>query len=120
LQEDFRLAIIEAVTALEIVLYGFIRKQGEKLGMPSKILEMYIIGPKGVGLTGNINVVLKELTKDLEQIDVETIRKCKGAIKIRNKILHKGLREVSSTDTEKRIIAIEKMIAYLNRMIDMM
>jgi len=119
LQEDFRLAIIEAVTALEIVLYKFIRKRGKKLGIPSKILEMYIIGPRGVGLTGNISVVLKELTKDLEQIDDTVVSKCKGAIKIRNKILHEGLRGVSSTDTEKRIIAIEKMIAYLKRLIDM-
>jgi len=116
LQEDFRLAIIEAVTALEIVLYRFIRIQSEKLGISEKELKDAIID---VGLKGNISVILKMLTKGLEQIEVEIIRTCKGAIKIRNKILHEGLREVSSTDTEKRIIAIEKMIAYLKRLIDM-
>lgn len=114
LQEDFRRAIIEAVTALETVLYKFIRIQGEKLGIPKKDLKGFIVD---VGLTGNISIVLKMLTKGLEQIDAETIRKCKGAIKIRNKILHEGFREVTSTDTEERIIAIEKMIAYLKRLI---
>lgn len=114
LQEDFRLAIIEAVTALEIVLYKFIRIQSEKLGIPKKDLKDFIID---VGLRGNISIVLKMLTRGLEQIDAETIRKCRGAIKIRNKVLHEGFREVSSTDTEERTIAIEKMIAYLKRLI---
>ena len=114
LQEDFRLAVIEAVTALETVLYRFIRRKGEKLDIPKKKLDDFI---KDVGLTGNITVVLKMLTKGLEQIDDDTLGKCRGAIKIRNKILHKGFRKVTSTDTEERIIAIEKMIAYLNRLL---
>lgn len=113
LQEDFRLAIIEAVTALEMVLYSFIRRQGNELKIPKENLKRFIID---VGLTGNILVVLKMLTKGFEQIDMDTLRKCKGAIKIRNKVLHEGFRNVTSTDTEERIIAIEKMIAYLNRL----
>lgn len=117
LQEDFRYAIIEAVTALEIVLYRFIRRRGEKLGIPSKIVEKYIVGPKGVGLTGNITEVLKDFTKDLEQFDDAIVSKCKGAITTRNSILHKRLLEVASTETEERIIAIEEMIAYLNRLL---
>jgi len=56
------------------------------------------------------------LTKGLEQIDDETIATCKGAITTRNKILHEGLREVYSTDAEKRIAAIEKMLEYLGRL----
>ena len=114
LQEDFRLAIVEAVTALEIVLYKFIRKRGKKLRIPRDELDNHIIN---VGLTGNISVVLKMLTEGLEQIDDETLRICRGAIKIRNRVLHEGLREVTSTDTEERIIQIEKMIAYLVRLI---
>jgi hypothetical protein len=114
LQEDFRLAIIEAVAALEIVLYQFIRLQGEKLQVPKEELEGFIVN---VGLTGNISVVLKMLTKGLKQIDDDTIGKCKGAIKIRNRILHEGFREITSTDTEERIIAIEKMIEHLKALI---
>lgn len=114
LQEDFRRAIIEAVTALETVLYRFIRMQGNKLEISKEELKNFIMD---VGLTGNISVVLKMLTKDLEQIDAETIRECKGAIKIRNKILHEGLTKVGSTDTERRIISIEKMVSYLKRLV---
>lgn len=114
LQDDFRLAILEAVTALEMVLYKFIRKRGKKLKIPQDELDNHIVN---VGLTGNISVVLKMLTEGLQQIDAETLRACKGAIKIRNKVLHKGLRKVSSTDTERRVIQIEKMISYLGRLI---
>jgi len=114
LQEDFRLAIIEAVTALEIVLYRFIRLQGKRLQVPKDELDNFIMD---VGLTGNITVVLKMLTEGQKQIDDDTIGKCKGAIKIRNRILHEGFRDVTSTDTEERIIAIEKMIEYLKALI---
>jgi len=115
LQEDFRLATIESVTALEIVLYKFIRQQGKKLKIPKKQLNNFI---KEVGLSGNIDIVLKMLTKGLEQIDGEVATTCKGAITTRNKILHEGLREVYSTDAENRIVAIEKMLEYLGRLID--
>ena len=114
LQEDFRLAVIETVTALEIVLCKFIRLQGQKLKIHNGELEGFIVD---VGLTGNISVVLRMLTKSLEQIDQETIRKCRGTIKIRNKILHEGLRDIGSTDTEERIVAVERMIAYLEKLI---
>ena len=113
LQEDFRVATIESVTALEIVLSNFIKKQGKKLRISKKELNNFI---KEVGLTGNISIVLKMLTKGLEQIDDDTIATCKGAITTRNKILHEGLREVYSTDAEKRIVAIEKMLEYLGRL----
>lgn len=114
LQEDFRLAIVEAVTALEIVLYKFIRQQGRKLGIVENDLEHFMVD---VGLTGNISVVLKMLTKGHEQIDEGIIETCKGAIRIRNNILHEGLRKLPSTDTEQRIVAVERMVQYLNNLI---
>jgi hypothetical protein len=112
LQEDFRLAIIEAVAALEVVLYNFIRVQGKAIELTKDDLEGFIVK---VGLTGNITMVLKMLTKGLEQIDDATLSACKGAIRIRNKILHEGYMNVGSTDTEKRILAINRMIDYLKR-----
>lgn len=114
LQEDFRLAIVESVTALETVLYRFIRMQGEKLEIPKDEVDHFIVD---VGLTGNLKVVLKMLTDGLEQVDAEILSKCKGAIKIRNNILHEGFMKVSSTDTEEQVNAIEKMIDYLNRLV---
>jgi hypothetical protein len=62
-------------------------------------------------------VVLGMLTKSLEQIDEETIRKCQGTIKIRNKILHEGLRDVGANETEERLVAVERMIAYLEKLV---
>jgi hypothetical protein len=112
LQEDFRLAIIEGVAALEIVLYNFIKVQGKNLDIAEKELEEFIVK---VGLTGSVTIVMKALSKDLEQIDKDTLRECTGAIRIRNKILHEGLMDVGSTDTEERILAIEKMVDYLRR-----
>lgn len=112
LQEDFRLAIVEAVAGLEVVLYNFIRVQGRKIGLPDEDLEDFIVR---VGLTGNVTTVLRMLTQELEQINDSILRECKGAIKIRNKILHEGLQDVASTDTEKRVIAIGQMIDYLKR-----
>ena len=114
LQEDFKHAIIQSVIALEIVLYQFIKYQGEKLKIPTKTLNSSI---KEIGLTGNILPLLRMLTVGQEQIDNEIIRDCKGAIKIRNKIIHQGFRDIHSTDTENRIIAIEYMIKYLQKFI---
>lgn len=68
-----------------------------------------------VGLTGNFRIVLKMLTEGLEQPNEEAMSWCSGAIKTRNKILHKGLRDVSPSETEQRIMNIEKMIDYLTR-----
>lgn len=116
LQEDFRLAVIEAVTALEITLYRFLKIQGAKIGISTGDINSYITGPNGIGLTGNMRVALKLFTKDLDQVDDDIQKKCAGAIKIRNKILHEGLMDMSSTDTEERVIAIEKMLDYLNHL----
>jgi hypothetical protein len=114
LQEDYRLAIIESITALEIVLYRFIRLQGKRLKIPRKDIDDFIIQ---VGLTGNISIVLKMLTEGLEQIDEVTLSKCKGAITTRNKILHEGLRDIAATETEERVISVEKMVDYLNKLL---
>lgn len=62
LKEDYRLAIIESVIALEITLYDFIRKRGEILEISRNKLEEFIVD---VGLTGNFTVVLKMLTEGI-------------------------------------------------------
>ena len=112
LEEDFRIATLEAVTALEMVLYRFIRTRGKELKTSEDELENFIVK---AGLTGNFRIVLKMLTEGLTQPDEEVIEWCSGAITTRNKILHKGVREVSPSETEYRIKNIEKMINYLTR-----
>jgi len=115
LLEDFRLATLEAVTALETVLYRLIQERGEKIGISKEKLEDFIVK---VGLTGNVEVVLKMLTEGLEQIDTDILELCKGAITTRNNILHEGLMDVPATETEKRILGIEKMILYLQKLLE--
>jgi len=107
LQENFKLATVEAVTALEVVLNKFIRRKGEEKGIKKGDLDRVIIE---VGLTGNISVVLKLLADNPDEIDKDLVSICRGAIRIRNKILHEGLQKIPATETEERIMAIEKMI----------
>jgi len=73
LHEDFRNAIIQSVIALEIVLYQFIKFQGEKMKIPAKTLSSSI---KEISLTGNIFAILKILTVDYKQIDPDIIQDC--------------------------------------------
>ncbi len=110
--EDFRMATVEAVNALEIVLYRYIRQRGQEFGISEDELQDFIVK---VGLTGNFEVVLKMLTEGLEQPDDKVIGWCTGAIRTRNNILHKGFTDPSPSETESRIENIEKMIAYLIR-----
>ena len=112
LEEDYRGATLESVTALEIELSGFIRKRGGQLRISDDKLEQFI---KEVGLTGNLEVVLKMLTAGLEPPDEGILGICKGAITTRNNILHRGLIEVPVAETENRIAKIESFIAYLQR-----
>mgnify|MGYP001057388521 CR=1 FL=1 len=112
LSEDYRRATLESVTALEVDLYRFIRERGKQLQIAEDKLDNFIIE---VGLTGNLEVVLKMLTAGLEPPDIQLLTVCKGAITTRNDILHRGLIEVPATETEMRISKIESFLAYLKR-----
>jgi hypothetical protein len=112
LEEDFRSATLESVTALEIDLYRFIRKRGSQLKIPQKDLENFIVI---VGLTGNLGIVLKMLTDGLEPPDEKLLEICKGAITTRNHILHRGLVQIPVSETELRIEKIESFLVYLRR-----
>lgn len=112
LEENHRLATIEAVAGLEVVLSNFIKVRGKELKLPNKALKDFMIK---VGLTGNLTLVLKMLTAGVEQVDDGILNECTGVITVRNEIMHEGLLEVEATVTEKRILAIEKMIDYLKR-----
>lgn len=110
---DFIRATIEAVTALEVTLYQSILEQGKKSKVRNNDLKRMI---KTIGSTGDIDAALKMISNGTDELDAETIKDCKGALTVRNNILHKGATNVYSTDTEKRIIAIETMIQWLQLM----
>ena len=71
---------------------------------------------KTIKSTGDINAALKMLSNGTEELDAETIKDCKGTLTVRNNILQKGARNVYSTDTEKRVTAIETMVNWLQLM----
>lgn len=108
LKEDFRRATLEGVIALELVLSEFIRRRGRAKGISNGDIDGFI---KDVGLTGNIKISLKLLLSEDESIDEGLISTCRGAITVRNAIVHKGLRECPSGKTEDRILSIEKLIS---------
>ncbi len=114
LLEDYRMATVNAVIALEIRLAEFIRRRGRQLGIAKSKIRKFIVE---VGLTGNLEIVLKMLAAGLEAPNDKLLAKCKGAIKERNNILHKGKAELPADETENRIEAIEYFIEYLDRLI---
>lgn len=109
LEEDYRHALIEGVIALEIELSTFIRHRCESLDISKNSIDGFI---NRVGLSGNLSVVLKMFCEEVE-LPADLIDKCKGAIKIRNDIVHRGRREVHPTEAEKMIISISEMVEFL-------
>jgi hypothetical protein len=112
-KEDYIRATVEAATALEVALYQAILEQGNKSGIRHNDLKKMI---KTIKSTGDISVALKMLSNGTKELDSETIKDCKGALTVRNNILQKGARNVYSTDTEKRVTAIETMVNWLQFM----
>jgi len=109
IQENYKIAVIESVIALETVLSDLIMRKGQKRVISKKNLRKTIAD---VGLTGNLTTVLKLLIDDYD-LDPIVQEKCKSAITLRNKIMHKGLVEVSSLEGEESLLNIERMINWM-------
>jgi 3-methyladenine DNA glycosylase/8-oxoguanine DNA glycosylase len=111
LDEDYPLATVVAIIALEVALYNFAIDRGEQKGISRDNVEEIV---KKVGLSLTLDAFLKLLLRDGEpEPDVSNVRECSGAITIRNKVVHRGLRVVLPAETQNRIVAIEKMISDL-------
>ena len=109
-KEDYRKATLEAVMALEVGLSEFIRREGNAKGVQQDRIESFIVD---VGLTANLEVVLRMLVPSSKLPEANVLAICKGAIKVRNDILHRGLEDVPAGETEKRIESVVAMMAYL-------
>jgi hypothetical protein len=112
-KEDYIGATMHTASALEIALYQAILEQGNKSGVRRNDLKRMI---KIIKSTGDISAALKMLSNGTKELDAETIKDCKGTLTVRNNILQKGARNVYSTDTEKRILAVEIMVNWLQLM----
>lgn len=108
--EEYPLALIEAVSALDIVLSAFIRREGSTAGIGKKAVERFT---HNVGVSGQVKVVLRLLTKAEKQLPDEIYSDCEGAITLRNKVVHEGLLKLDPTDIKRRLVSIEKMIRYV-------
>ena len=92
----------------------FIHAQGSKTDLEKSELNNFI---RSFGLYLNPKVTLKLLTIGLEQVDNIVLECCQKVIEKRNGIMHKGLLDVDPTETEQGVLAVEKMISYLRKML---
>jgi len=105
-QENFRMALLEAVIALEIVVSSIISRIATEKGISEVDSDHFI---DRVGLYENIKIVLKLLV--LESLPgEEVVTHCKGAITIRNKIVHKARLSVTQREAQDAIANIETFI----------
>lgn len=106
---DYRMAVLETVIALELVLSEFIRRKGREKNIPEKDIDEFI---KNVGLTGNIKTTIKLLIDSLPEEKVLTA--CTSGITIRNSIVHKGREEVNFGEAKESLEAVKKIIEFLS------
>lgn len=114
-QIEYRHSILESVIALELVLSNFILKKCMKKGIPETDAKKYI---QSVGITGNIKVTLTLLLDGTPMPNEEVLEKCKDGIEIRNKIVHKGRKDVSKTEAQETLKQNREMIKFLLPLID--
>jgi len=114
LTEEYPLVLIEAVSSLEIVISNFIRKESKSAGISLKAVKKFI---HDVGVSGEVKVVLKLLTRGKAQLDDDIYKDCEGAITLRNKVIHAGFLKLDPTDIKRRFISIEKMLRYIQALL---
>jgi len=108
-QENFRMAITEAVIALEIVVSSIIRRIAAQKGISEGETEDLLVE---VGLARSLKIVLKLLVPESLPTE-EVISRCKGAITIRNGIIHKERLSISPREAQDAINSIEMFISHV-------
>lgn len=106
---DFRMAILESITALELVISKFISGELNAAGIQNKEIKEFI---KETGVAKGLNVVVRLLIGK-DGISNDLLEKCKGTITKRNKIVHEGRKETNYQSTKDSIIAIYQLIQLL-------
>ena len=109
-QENYRMAVLEAVIALEITVSSLIRKRAKEEDISDKDVESFLFS---FGSSSCLKVVLRLLIP--ESIPSETVLLgCKGAITIRNDIVHRARSSVTTKDAQDAINNIEMFINTAN------
>ena len=108
--EEYHLAILESVIALEITLSEYILQETTKLGLPKHESNDLI---RIIGLYGSVRVILKLFTKDKEQLSASIYEKCEKAIRKRNKIVHKADTVATYNEASESLWNISRLIEYI-------
>lgn len=111
--EEYHLAILEAVIALEITLSDYIIKEMINLELPKDENMDFV---RYIGSYGNTKVILRLLTKGKPQLDDSIYEKCEKAIIKRNKIVHKGETRATYNEAKDFLWNINKMIEYISKL----
>jgi len=106
-QENYRMAVVEAVIALEIVLSSMIGRVATERGISETDIQNFL---EKVGLTDTLKTVLKLLISE-SLPNEEVTSGCKGAITIRNSIIHKKRLSVSQREAQDALDNIERFIS---------
>lgn len=106
---DYRMAILESITALELVISKFISGELIAIGIQDKDIREFI---KEIGVSKGLNIVVR-LMMGKEGIPSDLLERCKGTITKRNKIVHEGRKETNYQSTKDSILAIYQLIQLL-------
>jgi len=109
-EENHRMAVMEAVIALDITVSSLVRKIGRSRGISRGDLKNFI---QEVGLSRGLKVVLKLL---IDSLPNETVLEgCKGANSIRNKIVHEGRLNVTENEANEAIQNITAFVEHIQQ-----
>jgi hypothetical protein len=111
-QHNFRLAILEAVIALEFAVSSIVRNLAKKKGIRENKVEHIV----GLGLSKVLDLALGFMAPSaLPSIDV--VLACKKANRIRNDIVHRACLTVSGEDAQEALRGIESFIQHFRQLI---
>lgn len=114
--KNYPFALLNSVIALEIVVSDTIRGIANHKGISEKEINEFI---QGVGLTGNIKSTLRLLaiSNTILPNDIN-FSQCKSAITLRNRIMHRGQRDVPEGEIPSYLESIKMVISYCKQLED--
>jgi hypothetical protein len=113
-QENYRNAVLEAVIALEITVSSIIRKKALEKGITEQETENFMTN---VGLKSSIEIVLRLLVSESLPPE-EVLQGCKGAITIRNDIVHRARSSVTQREAQDAIRNVELFINHVRHLLE--
>lgn len=107
---QYRNSIIEAIIALEPIIYSAVKKKWRRQGLSETKIKSQL---SKVDLNHLITIEISQLINLNDQIENEVFTNVLEAVGLRNKIVHRNLMSISESQSENVITNIEKMIQLL-------